>query len=238
MVLRDRFLLGLTAGGSSGRTDATYIVDDTPGTSTSEIESDSFTLAPYFAMIFNENFYADLHVGVSFINNNTFSFGGGFFSRADHDSFSYFVGGNANYVTVIEGFEVIAFAGFSFSDVDPDSYTNDALPASDIGFNASESTSNTRLSFGAQVAYPIDALTPYVQAVAEVDVEPVSRGGTLPLVGSPDPKPVEDEFGLRLIVGTDATITDTVIGSIEFGAVAFRTDYVEYFATANARFIF
>lgn len=170
--------------------------------------------------------------------------GGAFFSSGEHASFAVFAGADANYVTLIDGWEILGSLGLTFSHVTADEYANAANPATDLGIFGGKSSANTRLSLGGQASYPVNIVAgqhgigamPYARAAVEYDIEEVPRGGTAPLTNTPSEE--DDPFGLRLAFGADVDIADAAIMSLEFGSVLARDDYTELSLNANVRLPF
>ncbi len=128
-----------------------------------EVDSDGWTVAPYFGMVFNDTWSMDVNGGYSFVDTDQFRTAGGTRITSDLDTSRWFVAANVNGFTAIDNWLLTGRLGLVRAESDDDGYTelNTATGVPGVTFD-DRSTSLTQLSVGGEVAYSFGEFEPYV----------------------------------------------------------------------------
>jgi hypothetical protein len=126
----------------------------------SDVDADSYTIAPYAGYSFSKNFFAVLLAGYSISESD----GGA--ATGDTDVDTFFTDLSLNSVHVVEQYILKAKAGWRYSDSDAD--VDVVAPGGMAGgFAAGGDSESHILYLGGEVGYRIGAWTPYARAVFE-----------------------------------------------------------------------
>jgi outer membrane autotransporter protein len=229
-AFQDNFIVGMTVSGAWSDDDSDFEVGG--GKFTSSNTSDTYSFAPYMAIILNENYYIDATVGVSQGENrihHTNAVTGAIVQTGDADYRSQFLSTGVNYTNTVFGdYGLQLSASYTWASYDRDDFIDNN--GTDIIVNDNRTS---QLILGGQIGRQVDNLTPYVLAYYERDLIKAPRGG-----GIPGEEAADGRNALRLGAGVDAVVMDSLTVSGEVNTLLFKPGYNEYGLALNIRYDF
>lgn len=219
----DRFLAGLSL--SYLTTDATLTFNN--GT----MDSDGYSVAPYFVALLgrNKNIALDGAVGIISTQNDVTRANGAVTGEFDSDS--WFASSGVSYLINRGKFAFTPRLGVLWLDSTNDGYTESgaggvAVPESD--------TQLGRLSFGGSIAYRAsDRFTPFVSVIGEYDWETEDYSSFA--AGN---RPSVEDFGATVGLGASFALSERATGTLEGTTALGREDYSSYTLSGTLRFAF
>lgn len=227
----DRLILGLALSLSASRADARFISPIGPATLTTD--ANAISVSPYAAYILNENVYFDGLVGVSGSENRVEQINDATqlpISTGEQHVMTPFTSVAVNYIDIFaDNYGMLASAAFNWAMNVNDDFVDDQNVLQSFGNDV-----NSQVVLGVEVGRPFGDGThiPYVFGYYEYDLSPVSLGGAN---GEPRETP---RSGLRLGAGLDSLVNESLVVSVEGGALLLKEDYLELGATLNVRWDF
>lgn len=218
----DRFLVGLAIGYENIDLDTTFNLGS--------IEADGFTIAPYAGYVINRYFTVDVSGGfnssetdltrTSPITSSVIT--------GQMDSSRWFVGGNLNGHYQVKRISLLGRVGLLYA-----SESQDAFTESDTTFNPDREIDLGQLRIGAQVAYSIGKVQPYVTGTYEYDFN-----RELVVVGTGQATPANDRSGFEVGGGVRFALSGRVSGGIEGTTHVGRDDFSSTSVSGNVRIKF
>lgn len=220
-VFSSRFLAGLSVAGGTTDTNTTF--------NNGNIDTTTYTIAPYFVTILgkNRNLLLDGAVGYSMSDNDANRTGGAITSS--YDSSNWFAAANLTYLMARGKFTMRPKVGIFWMDNTTDGYTESG------GIVVAESdTQLGRLSAGVRVDYAATRiLTPFVSVVGEYDFE--SEDYSSFTSGN---RPSQEKTGATIGLGTDIRLSDRTTGNLSGTTAVGRDNYSAYTLSGSLRFNF
>lgn len=227
-LIKDRFLIGLSAGYESSDIDTTF--------NRGSIEGAGWMVAPYASVKLNNIFSIDATGGYAWLNydmtrkeylttNETWT--------GETDATRWFAAGLINADHSINAWRLHAHAGVLYTEETKDSFleksTNTLSPRVRI---AEQDTTLGQGILGARLGYSFFSgkFTPYVLIQGEWDF---SKDAIVVAAGQT--KPEDDDFGLRTGLGFNLALGSFVTAQLQGETVLLREDYTEYKGLAKLR---
>ncbi|MGB1111282.1 MAG: autotransporter outer membrane beta-barrel domain-containing protein, partial [Gammaproteobacteria bacterium] len=216
-------LLGVSVGYDMGDIDTQF--------NGGNVENDGFTIAPYLGLTLGDTTYADLTLGMSFVEydqRRTSAAGTQVTSSVDSDRL--FLTANLNHAYPIsDKLAITARAGVLYAEEDTDAFTE-----SDGTVNPSRKVDLTQIQLGGEVSYLFNPSTEgFVNLAYNNDVSSTSTSIT---TTTSQPFQDDDEFVLGL--GARTQIDDSISAGVEFTQIIDRKNYDEYSITLDVRAVF
>jgi len=218
----DRFLVGLAIGYENMDLDTTF--------NRGSIEADGFTIAPYAGYVINRYFTVDVSGGYTDLDSDmsrTSPISGSVIT-GQLDSSRWFVGGNLNAHYQVNRISLLGRAGLLYA-----TETQDAFTESDTTFNPERDLDLGQLRIGAQIAYRMGKVQPYVTGTFEYDF---NREKTVVAAGQA--QPANDRSGFEVGGGVRFALSDRVSGGIEGSTHVGRDDFSSTTVSGNVRIKF
>ena len=218
----DRFLVGLAIGYENIDVDTTFNRGD--------IEADGVTVAPYAGYVINRYFTVDVSGGYtdSDTDMSRTSPISGSVITGQMDSSRWFVGGNLNAHYQVNRISLLGRAGLLYA-----TETQDAFTESDTTFNPERDIDLGQLRIGAQIAYRMGKVQPYVTGTFEYDFNREKI-----VVGAGQATPANDRSGFEVGGGVRFALSDRVSGGIEGSTHVGRDDFSSTSVSGNVRIKF
>ncbi|MEO5336393.1 MAG: autotransporter outer membrane beta-barrel domain-containing protein [Magnetospirillum sp. WYHS-4] len=227
-LIKDRFLIGLSAGYESSNIDTTF--------NRGSIDGSGWMVAPYASLKLTNMFSIDATGGYAWLNydlsrkeylttNETWT--------GETDATRWFAAGTINADHTIKAWKLHAHAGVLYTEETKDSFleksTNALSPKVRI---AEQDTTLGQGILGARVGYGFfgGKFTPYVLIQGEWDF---SKDAIVVAAGQT--KPEDDDFGLRTGLGFNLALGGYVTAQLQGETVLLREDYTEYKGLAKLR---
>lgn len=218
----DRFLVGLAIGYENIDVDTTFNRGD--------IEADGVTVAPYAGYVINRYFTVDVSGGYTDSDTDlsrTSPISGSVIT-GQMDSSRWFVGGNLNAHYQVKRISLLGRAGLLYA-----TETQDAFTESDTTFNPERDIDLGQLRIGAQIAYRMGKVQPYVTGTFEYDFNREKI-----VVGAGQAQPANDRSGFEVGGGVRFALSDRVSGGIEGSTHVGRDDFSSTSVSGNVRIKF
>jgi outer membrane autotransporter protein len=218
----DRFLVGVAIGDENIDVDTTF----NRGT----VEVDGFTIAPYAGYVINRYFTVDVSGGYNDSSTDltrTSPISGSIIT-GEMDSSRWFVGGNLNAHYQVNRISLLGRAGLLYA-----TETQEAFTESDTTFNPERDIDLGQLRIGAQIAYRMGKVQPYVTGTFEYDF---NREKTVVAAGQA--QPANDRSGFGVGGGARFALSDRVSGGIEGSTHVGRDDFSSTTVSGNVRIKF
>ena len=220
-VFSSRFLAGLSVAGGTTDTTTTF--------NSGSIDTNTYTVTPYFVTILgkNRNLLLDGAVGYSMSDNDAERTSGTITSS--YDSSNWFATANLTYLISRGKFTLRPKVGVFWMDNTTDGYTESG------GTVVAESdTQLGRLSAGVRVDYAATrVLTPFVSVAGEYDFE--SEDYSSFTSGN---RPSQEKTGATIGLGTEIRLSDRTTGNLSGTTAVGRDDYSTYTLSGSLRFNF
>ena len=218
----DRFLVGMAFGYENIDLDTTF--------NRGSIEADGFTIAPYAGYVINRYFTVDVSGGYNDSSTDLTRTSpiSGSVVTGQMDSSRWFVGGNLNAHYQVKRISLLGRAGLLYA-----TETQDAFTESDTTFNPERDIDLGQLRIGAQIAYRMGKVQPYVTGTFEYDF---NREKTVVAAGQA--QPANDRSGFEVGGGVRFALSDRVSGGIEGSTHVGRDDFSSTTVSGNVRIKF
>ena len=219
--LSDRMIVGLAF---------TYEdMDRTTDYNSGEVQSDGFTLSPYFAMLINDYFGFDLNTGYSWTSLDQVRRDEGYSISSSPDAERFFVNLNANGYYYIDNWNIGATLGYIYAKEDQDAFGDSS------GIRYSASTVKLGQAYlNAEASYAFESIEPYLGLGYEYDMTYDENKDTFGAAKDED----FDSDGFTFALGARFLLLDTLQGDFGFTGVFSRENYSEYGVALNVRYDF
>lgn len=154
----DRMVFGLAFAYEYSDTDTTFNLGN--------LESDGFTIAPYFGVLLSDTWSLDASLGASFIDNDQFRTDPITAARvsSDPDTDRFFIAANLNGITYLDNWVLGGRIGYLFAK----STTDDFIESNGTAV-AKRKTKLGQIRIGGDVAYSYQNWEPFISATYEYD---------------------------------------------------------------------
>ena len=216
---QDNMVLGVSVGYEDTDIDTDFNLG--------KLDSDGWTIAPYFGMVLNDTWNVDVSAGYSDIDTDQKRSLGTITSEVD--TTRWFLSGNINGFTQINNWLLTARAGLLRAGSEDDGFTELGAGGLTVGSSA---TKLTQFNIGAEVAYAMGNFEPYVSASYNNDL---SATKTVLTAGA---QPSNDNDDFLLGAGFRYFNDDNLSVSAQWDTRLGRTDIDESSFNVNARWNF
>lgn len=222
-LIKDRFLVGLSAGYERADIKTTF--------NSGKLESDGFTVAPYFAFILNKNVSFDVSVGHSWVDYDVSRGSGAVTGNTSGDR--WFGTANANYTTSINNWQLGATLGYLYTMEKQDAYTeSNGGQVGEVSVHLGQARLGGKVGYLAPTSFGY--LNPYGSARLEYDVVKDGPG----VVDAAGTKANDDDFGVTFGLGVAAGIGEATTINVEATTTQFRDDLKNYGVSGTVRYRF
>jgi hypothetical protein len=216
---QDNMVLGVSVGYEDTDIDTDFNLG--------KLNSDGWTIAPYFGMILNDTWNADISAGYSAVDTDQQRSLGAITSKVD--TTRWFASGNINGFTQVNNWLLTARAGLLRAESKDDGFTEVGAGGLTVG---SSETKLTQFNIGAEVAYAMGNFEPYFSASYHNDL---SATKTVLTAGA---QPSNDKDDFLLGVGFRYFNDDNLSISAQWDTRLGRADIDESSFNVNARWNF
>lgn len=222
-LIKDRFLVGLSAGYERADIKTKF--------NNGKLESDGFTVAPYFAFILNKNISFDVSVGHSWIDYDISRTSNAVSGSTTGDR--WFGTTNANYTTSINNWQLGATLGYLYTMEKQDAYKESTGGSVDeVGVHLGQARLGGKVGYLAPTSFGY--LNPYGSARLEYDVVKDAPG----VINAAGTKANDDDFGVTFGLGVAAGIGQSTTINVEATSTQFRDDLKNYGVSSTVRYRF
>jgi outer membrane autotransporter protein len=219
--ISEKIVVGLTLTYEDMKTTTTY--------NSGEVNSDGYTLTPYFAMQINDYFGFDVNGGYSRISLDQTRNDEGFPITSSPDADRYFFAMNANGNYKIKDWNFAGNLGYIYAKEDQDSFIESN------GYAFSSSTVKLgQIYCNVEAAYSFESVEPHLNLGYEYDTTYDQTTDTFgePLNDNLDPDGFTAGIGMRFL------LVKSLQGDIRASGIFGRNNYDEYTLVLNLRYDF
>ncbi len=215
-------------------------LDGTTKYNAGEMDSDGFTLSPYFAVLIADHFSIDLSAGYSWINvdqnrnQERRIEPGRDVIKSSLDSERMFVSANANGYYAVDRLNLSGNVGYLYAQEEQDPFTE----TDDINYSRDVSSNKIQfgqLNVGGEIGYAFDSWEPYFNAAFEYDT---SYDKDISTYGQDISDVDYDRSGFTVGGGFRFLIFNALQGDVQATKVLARENYDEHSVMGNLRFEF